>query len=372
MLSSILNGILGDGPMTEKASSRDELAEQAAECFLCLRDPEADPGRKRRWHAWLEENPAHREAFDRCRAIWSAPLPADLSWPSEAELAEDSYQGDGPIPLPFTRRSKIAAKAGRRGAGLMPRRTTTALVLTVAALSVAIVLTLLTLPGLKQRTQPPRFYATGRGEQRRVALSDGSDVLLGPETRLEERFQPGARDVVVQEGEALFTVVHDESRPFRVYAGFGVTQDLGTVFDIRNGPSGVTVTVLDGAVSVAPESSGGQGRAPLAVTLTKGRQVTYRETLQPIRTVDPELVATWRDGRLVYVDQALRDVVADLRRYSAKDIQLSGKAVEDLRFTGTITIDKIDQWAIGLAQIYPVHVETDDRTLVIAASPVQP
>jgi transmembrane sensor len=372
MLSRIRNGILGDGPMTRKVSSRDELAEQAAECFLCLRDPEADPGRKRRWLAWLDESPAHREAFDRCRAIWSAPLPADLPWPSETEMAKDSYQGEKPIPLPITRRWKIVTKPDGRRAGGLPRWPGTPLILAAAALGVAIVLTLITLPGLKERTQPFRLYATSRGEQRRVTLPDGSDVLLGPDTRLEERFQPGERDVVLQDGEALFTVIHDESRPFRVYAGVGIIQDLGTVFDIRNAPAGVTVTVLDGAVQVTPESSAGQGTSPPTVTLTKGRQVTYRETLEPVRTVDPELATAWRDGRLVYVDQTLRDVVADLRRYSTKDIQLSGKVVEDLRFTGTIAADKIDQWAAGLAQIYPVHVSTGDRTLVIAASPGHP
>jgi transmembrane sensor len=355
--------------MTGNASSRDELAELAAECFLCLRDPEADPQRKRRWHAWLAESPANREAFERCRAIWSAPLPADLRWPSEAEMAADSYEGDAPIPLPASGRRKAADGTHWRPVWGTRPWSPAARISAITAVGLAAVLGVIAVARLTEWTRPPVLYATGRGEQRRVILPDGSGVVLGPETRLEERFRPDERDITVQGGAALFTVVHDEARPFRVYAGSGTIQDLGTVFNVRSGPDGVTVTVAEGSVSVAPSRAGRQGSAPAAVTLTKGRQVTYRETLGPVQTVDPAIATAWRDGQLVFVDQTLRDVVADLQRYSAKDIALSGQAVDELRFTGTISVDKIDQWAIGLARVYPVQIENGDRRLVIAARP---
>ncbi|MDN5782296.1 MAG: FecR domain-containing protein, partial [Luteimonas sp.] len=62
-------------------------------------------------------------------------------------------------------------------------------------------------------------YASAIGEQRVIALADGSRVTLAPRSRISVAFSEGVRDIDLVSGEADFKVAHDRARPFRVHAG---------------------------------------------------------------------------------------------------------------------------------------------------------
>ena len=59
-------------------------------------------------------------------------------------------------------------------------------------------------------------YATAHGETRIVALSDGSSVSLNTNSKIEVIYSQENRQVQLIEGEALFDVKRDRSRPFIV------------------------------------------------------------------------------------------------------------------------------------------------------------
>jgi len=361
--------------MMEDRAYRDLLAEKAAECFLCLEDRDADPQAQRRWRAWLSESPAHRRAFEACRSAWKASAGLDMAWPTAAEIAADTYRGDAPILLPGQRPAGGAAR--RRDPDAWPRlRDRLAgfrvpLVTATLLLLAAIIATERGFFGASP--DAPNIYATGRGEQKRLTLSDGSEIMLGPESRLEVRLRPTDRIFHLRAGEAIFTATHNPARPFRVYAGSGWVEDIGTAFDVRSDPDRVTVTVIQGEVAVgALSSDGGDGRQPGpadGVRLIQNQQVSIGAALGPVHAVDASLATAWRDGQLAYIDQPLGSVVADLRRYSMKDIVMQDQSVAALRYTGTVSVNELDQWAIGLARVYPVRIQILGDRLVLAARP---
>jgi transmembrane sensor len=84
---------------------------------------------------------------------------------------------------------------------------------------------------------PSTSVATRTGQLDSLELPDGSRVILGPASRLEiaAGFAQGAREVTLQ-GEAIFSVAHDEARPFTVIAGAARIVDVGTEFRVRHAP----------------------------------------------------------------------------------------------------------------------------------------
>jgi transmembrane sensor len=93
-------------------------------------------------------------------------------------------------------------------------------------------------------------------------------------------------------------------------------------------------------------------------TLTAGQQLTAQAgggvtPPQQIRTPEP---AAWRNGRLVYIDAPLSEIVADANRYSRTHIDLAGEGVENLRLSVTYRADQVDQMIESLPRSLPVEL----------------
>ena len=93
-------------------------------------------------------------------------------------------------------------------------------------------------------------FSTMVGTTDTVNLSDGTSVILGPDSHLTLAKGYGETERSVElEGEAFFTVVHDATKPFTVRAGKAIVKDLGTTFSVRTDVGGpVRVAVTSGSV----------------------------------------------------------------------------------------------------------------------------
>lgn len=99
-------------------------------------------------------------------------------------------------------------------------------------------------------------YVTRGGEQASLVLSDGTRVMLAPNTTLQLlRFGEHARAVALN-GEAYFQVSHAASAPFLVQTRGATVRVLGTAFLVRTSGDGhLHVAVSDGKVAVRPNRS---------------------------------------------------------------------------------------------------------------------
>src|SRR5690606_41756429 len=83
-------------------------------------------------------------------------------------------------------------------------------------------------------------FLTSIGEQRDFTLEDGSSLAVNTGSLVEVlRLDGSARELRLRRGEALFSVAHDPSRPFRVEVGGHTVEAVGTEFDIRLHEGGV-------------------------------------------------------------------------------------------------------------------------------------
>jgi transmembrane sensor len=177
----------------------------------------------------------------------------------------------------------------------------------------------------------PRTYTTGNGERAQLRLTDGTRVRIAPASRLRiaADFGVDRRDVYL-EGEAYFDVVHDEQRPFTVFAGNASAQDLGTQFSVRSyaEDGAVQVVVREGAVAMS-----GVGRL---VPGDLGRLgADGRTTLK--HNVSLDAYTAWLDGRLVFRDTPLAEVLRTLARWHDLDTRIADSALATMPFTGELT-----------------------------------
>ena len=277
------------------------------------------------WLQWCRSDPRNLPAFEQMQRLWNAlPKPRDTNrHPAE------------PVPVARPTRRRVVALAA------------SVALLVAAAAWIALSYSQIEVQG------------TAAGEQRHIALADGSQLYLAPNSRVSARFTLTRRDVRLEGGQAFFAVAHSALRPFVVHANDLTVTAVGTAFDVRIGPSSTVVTVGEGRVTVAPgrDMTGGSGADIEAVRAGVGERVSFSKSARrlSVASVDPGAAGSWRQGKLQFLGEPLEDVVAAVNRYSATRILLV-PALRQTRFTGTVSAAGVRDWLGALQQIYAVEV----------------
>lgn len=213
---------------------------------------------------------------------------------------------------------------------------------------------------------PVRTYATAAGERTALRLSDGSRVVLGPESEFETpaRFRRGERAVRLS-GSAEFTVERDPERPFIVHAGGAVARVLGTRFVVRAYVEDhrVDVAVAEGRVGVRAKNTPEEP----AILLTAGEaaRLDARGRARRIRGADTEALLAWGEGRLTFADTPLPDVIQDLERWYGVEIRLGDPALEGRHLTASFAGDPLEAVLEVLDLTLGVRHRTDGRAIIL-------
>lgn len=295
---------------------------------------ESDPAESAAVQAWLT---AHSEdaalaAVVKARAdraeAWSA-----VSVDTEAALAKvRARMADSPA-LTVER-----GGAPRRAptAPVAPRRSWRGVGFAAAAGLVAVI-------GISQwrggsAAEPSREYRTAVGQRDSVRLPDGTTVVLAPGSHLTvaANYTSGPRDVTL-EGAAFFEVQHDAAHPFTVHTASADIHDIGTAFSVKTAPSGVSVAVTHGIVSMGVNAAAAtELRAGDRATLSKGTVLVQRGV------VTAEDVS-WTRGQLAYRDAPLSEVQADLQRWYGLDLRIADSTLAARTLTATFRGDSASQ-----------------------------
>ena len=290
--------------------------------------------------AWLAAAPLNGQAYRRTLALWHEFGAA--AGQVREELAERAERLGRTARLgPPRRRFLFAGSA----------------IAAAAALTVMVALP----PTPPEATQ--QTIATAKGQHQRVTLADGSVIDLNAETKITARMTGAERRITLAEGEAVFDVASDKTRPFTVETALGAVRVVGTQFDVKNRDGQLTVTVARGKVAVRPASAGAD-EAP--VFLTPGMQLSLGAAkVEAVAHVDPQSTFAWREGRMVYRDQPLTEVVADLNRQFPEQIAIGDPALDKIRITGVVVLDNPQAVTKRLALMLPIRTVSSGRGLLL-------
>lgn len=250
--------------------------------------------------AWRARSREHERAFREAARLWNNLGPA---------LADKRHR-----PSPFVNRRSFLAAGG------------------VAASAAGAAFIMSDLGFLPSVDGLLADFTTEVGEQKSIALPDGSTVVLDGKSALVMGYTEDARHLSLTAGAAVFEVEGADPRPFVVSAADGRSTLSSGTLSVAHAVKDVSVECIQGTVEVDCLTS---------ITLMKGEGVVYSAAgLGEKAMAEVETAAAWRKGLLVFNDRPLGDVVADLNRHRRGKVMLASNALGSQRVSGVFHLDR--------------------------------
>lgn len=296
---------------------------EAAAWLARLRADDRTREDETRFRQWLAD-PINAERFEYVSTIWD-----------DMDALRDVPRSQ-PVPRKLSRRRMLAGSMA---------------VCTVAGL------------GLQWSLATAGIYTTERGEQRRLTLEDGSRLLLNTDTSVKVRFDTERRRIDLRRGQALFEVSADP-RPFLVSAGdHDLTVRRGR-FDMRRETDQLSVLAIDAVATLAQDSAA--ENAVLRIGEGERVRVDANRRVEHDRPNVNDALA-WQSGNAVFRAESLSRVVAEMNRYTERELVLMDDRAAALRISGVYRVGDNGAFARSLAKLLPIKIEVTDRVIRISA-----
>ncbi|MEG2048551.1 MAG: FecR domain-containing protein [Comamonas sp.] len=193
---------------------------------------------------------------------------------------------------------------------------------------------------------------TATGEQRRLTLADGSQLLLDTSTAVDIIFDSNQRTIYLRHGAISIETAPDRSglqRTFAVQTSLGRLRALGTRFTVRSTQERVHLAVTEGAVEVTLR---GQTTPHTVVPAGQQTELTGQASVAPLTPVSVRQQA-WVQGMLMADALPLAEVCAELSRYRSGLLQCAPE-VAGLRVSGAYPLADTDRALAMLEATYPI------------------
>lgn len=301
---------------------------------------------------WLNESAAHRQAFKQMTRVWH-----------DAGAVFDVR--DRPVKEPLSIRRISSAWMQ-----LHPiRARIAAATVFVAILIVGWFLSVSLLPHADPAFE--RMAArTQVGEGKMIDLADGSTVQLNTDTEVEVVYTNAERKVRLLKGEAHFKVAKNAQRPFRVYAGNGAVEAVGTAFTVYLNKGITEVTVTEGEVKLTrilqerpADGENGTGSEKTIASVSAGRDAVFGEDLISVKAIDKEDMTkklSWRDGKLLFNGDTLEAAVLEFKRYTQTEIIILDQDIKDTRIVGYFNAGDVQKFIHTLETSFAIGVKPID------------
>jgi transmembrane sensor len=324
----------------------DRVTDEAAGWFARLEGEAATAEQWQAFEAWLSASPDNVEAYERLERIWV-----------ELETDPDSFLKalDQSALRPAARRARPArgATSSRRGW----------IVAAMGAIAATVVVGIEVGDNLGVSTQSLVLQAPA-GQPRMFRLADGTQINLNAGSVMRVEISRSARRVVMADAEAVFDVTHDSRRPFLITAGDREVRVVGTMFNLRQRGDAMALSVRRGVVEVRPVDS--PGAQPVRVTV--GQQLAHRRGQGTTLAEDgqAETAFAWTTGQLIYRDQPLSEVAADVSRRFGVPVRTADAATASLRFSGVLVLDSAPDVVGRIEAFAPVRARSTADGIVLS------
>ncbi|MBL1307823.1 MULTISPECIES: FecR domain-containing protein [unclassified Pseudomonas] len=279
---------------------QDPAMDQALDWLIALQCPRA--GQQAEFEAWLARDPAHVHAFGKAQAAW----------------------GGAPV------HSAAVALAAPRKPSAWRRLQPHWKPLATAAV---LLLGLFSFSNLPVRLQAD--HLTVVGERQRLQLDDGSKVLLNTNSAFSSRIEDHQRIARLYQGEAFFEVLPSRGLPLEIDAGPVRASVRDTAFAVRylNGEAQVQVQRGDVDLSTTFDDA--------RVRLSAGESIRIGpKGFGPPAKLDANKDLAWVQGRLIFENCPMSEVLAELRRYYPGWIVNTNDKLASIAVTGNYRLDQ--------------------------------
>ena len=297
--------------------------EHAAQWYVRLLEEGEQNGVREQWQRWFDQHAEHQAAWRYMERVGERFAPLR----SEGERAGRVLRERGPV------------RVGRRQ--------------TVKSM---LVLALGSMAGFggwqaASRNGWTADLHTGTGENRKVALADGSTLWLGAQTALDTRFDARQRLLDVRFGEVLLHSTLPDRRPLLMETGAGLLQMVGTPVRValRYAEGHARLNVYQGQVELFT-------RTGARALIEAGQRVDF--TALAVSPAAPAQVAgeSWIRNPLPAEAMPLAGLLDTLGRYRPGHLGLHPQ-LASLAVMGTFPLDDTDHALRLLEAALPIRVK---------------
>ena len=315
------------------------------------------------FRSWVNRSPAHQKEIKELSELWTGLNVLTV-------MDEPIRQAD---KLSKQLRKKRARQDWRRKAMLPAFSVAT--ILAIVAVAPTILSRNDAPTSYEAQVNVPLVFKTAKGEHQKHSLQDGSVITLNTDSYVEVAFSEGQRDIRLLKGEALFSVAHDEQRPFLVFANDGIVRAVGTEFSVHITDLAMEVIVSEGSVELSmlnptqPATSAAEAVTKVASLgiVKAGHSAQVKSSQASITNVSDEVInaeLSWRVGRLDFTGEGLEEAIAEYTRYSDMNIIIIDPELKDIRLVGSFPTNEPDLFLKSLEFNFGIRVEKADNSQV--------
>ena len=339
---------------SEDVDADEVITAQAAAWHALFLSGEATEDDERRFRIWLQAGPERESVYAELVKTWERVDALAPVFKNDILRVESATKSASAAPL-------FAGVAGGARFGVMVR------------VSAAVVAAAFFVLATFIYYQSPVYEVTVASQREPIVktLADGSSIQLNASTQIDVSFTRLQRRLELISGQAFFDVAKDPARPFAVAAGDKRIVAVGTAFDVMRKRNGVTVTLHEGIVDVAPTSGAIKANQGVIATvrLAPGEQLGYERGFSPVvKTVELSQIDAWRRGRVDLRNVSLVDAVEQINLYTDKNLVLAGSDLGNIRldFSGPIGPNTADAFLSAIEIKYAVKAtEINPHTIYL-------
>ncbi|MGE1176051.1 FecR domain-containing protein [Pseudomonas sp. BW7P1] len=305
-------------PSPDTAQDAANAMDQALDWLIVLGSP--DEEQSRQFHAWLAADPLNAQAFAKAQAIWDGP--------QIAQCAQD-----------LATKPKKVTVLTRLRPHWKPLATAAVLILGLFSFS-----------NLPMRLQAD--HLTVVGERQRLQLEDGSKVLLNTNSAFSSTINDRQRVARLYQGEAFFEIPASRSQPLEIDAGPVKASVQDTAFAVRYLDGVAQVQVQRGDVDLRTTRDDARVRLSAGESIRIGPNGFDRPA-----KADAATDLAWVQGRLIFENCPLSQVLAELRRYYPGFIINTNEHLADVAVTGNYRLDQPLDVVRSLAHITSARLQ---------------
>jgi ferric-dicitrate binding protein FerR (iron transport regulator) len=175
---------------------------------------------------------------------------------------------------------------------------------------------------------------TTYGEEKQVALSDGSVVWLNAASKIS--YKEGAPRTILLDGEAFFEVAKDKIHPFTVETpNHVIIKALGTSFNINayRKNTYLETTLLTGKVEVSSKNYFEEK----IIMLPNDHIKIMKANGKPIKTIieNKQTILAWKKGKIRFQNMSFEDIASNLKNQLNIKLVFENETIANSKFTAS-------------------------------------
>ncbi len=174
-------------------------------------------------------------------------------------------------------------------------------------------------------------HITSTAELLPIALPDGSQITLGPDSAIVTPRPDAPREVRLLQGMAWFSVAQDASHPFTLRLGALEARTTGAEFEISEDAGIISLGTAREAVDLV---------TPLQQTVAAGTWLRLDPATGSVEAGqrDPAMAGLWQEGMILAEAEPLETLVARIARWLPGRVVLADSGIGRARISGLFDI----------------------------------